>query len=129
MVVCLKFRVPLPEGLALPVEEWRSAIQKQLEKVRGLEEEYESTMASKKVYVYFILFRLIFFFFFCSFPLSLSFWCPCCSLFFVLLLFSLQLQSFPILFLVLKGNIPRISSYTWLFAINTGWFVVLRSNP
>ena len=30
---------------------------------------------------------------------------------------------------VLKGNIPRISSYTWLFAKNTGWFVVLRSNP
>ena len=29
----------------------------------------------------------------------------------------------------LKGNIPRISSYTWLFAKNTGWFVVLRSNP
>ena len=29
----------------------------------------------------------------------------------------------------LKGNIPRISSYTWRFAINTGWFVVLRSNP
>ena len=28
-----------------------------------------------------------------------------------------------------KGNIPRISSYTWLFAKNTGWFVVLRSNP
>ena len=28
-----------------------------------------------------------------------------------------------------KGNIPRISSYTWRFAINTGWFVVLRSNP
>ena len=31
--------------------------------------------------------------------------------------------------LALKGNIPRISSYTWRFAINTGWFVVLRSNP
>ena len=29
----------------------------------------------------------------------------------------------------LKGNIHRISSYTWLFAKNTGWFVVLRSNP
>ena len=29
----------------------------------------------------------------------------------------------------LKGNIPRISSYTWLFAKNTGWCVVLRSNP
>ena len=29
----------------------------------------------------------------------------------------------------LKGNIPRISSYTWLFAKNTGLFVVLRSNP
>ena len=29
----------------------------------------------------------------------------------------------------LKGNIPRISSYTWLFAKNTGWFVILRSNP
>ena len=29
----------------------------------------------------------------------------------------------------IKGNIPRISSYTWLFAKNTGWFVVLRSNP
>ena len=28
-----------------------------------------------------------------------------------------------------KGNIPRISSYTWLFAKNTGWFVVLRSDP
>ena len=28
-----------------------------------------------------------------------------------------------------KGNIPRISSYTWLFPKNTGWFVVLRSNP
>ena len=28
-----------------------------------------------------------------------------------------------------KGNIPRISSYTWLFAKNTDWFVVLRSNP
>ena len=26
-------------------------------------------------------------------------------------------------------NIPRISSYTWLFAKNTSWFVVLRSNP
>ena len=24
-----------------------------------------------------------------------------------------------------KGNIPRISSYTWLFAKNTGWCVVL----
>ena len=31
--------------------------------------------------------------------------------------------------LSIKGNIPRISSYTWLFAKNTGWFVVLRSNP
>ena len=30
---------------------------------------------------------------------------------------------------LIKGNIPRISSYTWRFAINTGWFVVLRSNP
>ena len=30
---------------------------------------------------------------------------------------------------IFKGNIPRISSYTWLFAKNTGWFVVLRSNP
>ena len=30
---------------------------------------------------------------------------------------------------ILKGNIPRISSYTWLFEKNTGWFVVLRSNP
>ena len=29
----------------------------------------------------------------------------------------------------IKGNIPRISSDTWLFAKNTGWFVVLRSNP
>ena len=32
-------------------------------------------------------------------------------------------------FITFKGNIPRISSYTWLFAKNTGWFVVLRSNP
>ena len=30
---------------------------------------------------------------------------------------------------IVKGNIRRISSYTWLFAKNTGWFVVLRSNP
>ena len=39
-----------------------------------------------------------------------------------------DLGGFELSFIV-KGNMPRISSYTWLFAKNTGWFVVLRSNP
>ena len=53
-----------------------------------------------------------------------------CSL--ILLVMSDKVPSGLVLVFItslLKGNIPRISSYTWLFAKNTGWFVVLRSNP
>ena len=39
----------IAEGLGLPVDEWQQAIQAQLDKIRKLEEDYESELTGKKV--------------------------------------------------------------------------------